>query len=71
MPPAIIGNLKHWRVRAAKMRELAVKMAGSHAAILLSDLAVHYDELADQAALKGQTGSDARAVSISAGADRP
>ena len=27
-------------------------MAGSQAAILINDLAVHYDELADQAALK-------------------
>jgi hypothetical protein len=55
MPPAIKGDLKHWRVRAAKMRELAVKMAGSHAAILLNDLAVHYDELAEQAMLEGKS----------------
>ena len=34
------------------MRSLAVKMAGSQAAILINDLALHYDELADQAALK-------------------
>ena len=43
---------QHWRNRAAQMRSLAVKMAGSQAAILINDLAVHYDELADQAALK-------------------
>jgi len=43
---------QHWRERAAQMRLLAVKMAGSQAAILINDLAVHYDELADQAALK-------------------
>ena len=43
---------QHWRERAAKMRALAVKMAGSHAAILINDLAVDYDELADRAALK-------------------
>ena len=43
---------QHWRQRAAQMRSLAVKMAGSQAAILINELAVHYDELADQAALK-------------------
>jgi hypothetical protein len=31
---------------------MAVKMAGTQAAILINDLAVHYDELADRAALK-------------------
>ena len=46
---------QHWRDRAAQMRALAVKMAGSEAAILINDLAVHYDELADQAALKGKS----------------
>ena len=43
---------EHWRKRAAQMRGLAVKMAGTQAAILINDLAVHYEELADQAALK-------------------
>jgi hypothetical protein len=43
---------QHWRDRAAQLRSLAIKMAGSQAAILMNDLAVHYDELADQAALK-------------------
>ena len=43
---------QHWRDRAAQFRSLAIKMAGSQAAILMNDLAVHYDELADQAALK-------------------
>jgi hypothetical protein len=37
------------------MRALAVKMAGSEAGILLNDLAIHYDDLADQAALKGKS----------------
>jgi hypothetical protein len=43
---------QHWRQRAAQMRSLAVKMAGSQAAILINDLAVHYNEMANQAALK-------------------
>jgi hypothetical protein len=43
---------QHWRDRAAKMRALEVKMAGSQAAILINDLAVHYDGLANQATLK-------------------
>jgi hypothetical protein len=43
---------QHWRDRAAQMRSVPVKMAGSEAAILINDLAVHYDELDDQAALK-------------------
>jgi hypothetical protein len=46
---------QHWRDRAAQLRSLAIKMAGSQAAILINDLAVHYDELADQAALKGKS----------------
>ena len=47
-----IDDSQHWRNRAAQLRSLAVKMAGTQAAILINDLAVHYDELADQAALK-------------------
>ena len=43
---------QHWRDRAAQMRALAVKMAGPPAAILINDLAVHYNEMANQAALK-------------------
>jgi hypothetical protein len=46
------NSSQQWRERAAQMRSLAVKMAGTQAAILINDLAVHYDELADQAALK-------------------
>ncbi len=46
------NDAKRWRDRAAKMRALAAKMADTQAAILLIDLAVHYEELADQAALK-------------------
>jgi hypothetical protein len=48
-------NPQHWRDRAAKMRSLAVKMAGSEAAILINDLAIHYDNLADEAVLKGES----------------
>jgi hypothetical protein len=48
-------NPQHWRDRAAKMRLLAIKMAGSEAGILLNDLAIHYDNLADQAALKDKS----------------
>jgi hypothetical protein len=46
---------QHWRKRGAQMRALAVKMAGSEAAILINDLAVRYEEMADQAALKGKS----------------
>jgi hypothetical protein len=49
MPPPMIGDPKHWRDRAARMQAMAVKMAGSLAAILMNDLAIHYDNLADQA----------------------
>jgi hypothetical protein len=52
MPAPIIVDPKHWLARAARMQALAVKMAGSPAAILMNDLAIHYEELADQAALK-------------------
>ena len=48
----IIVDPEHWRDRAARMQALAIKMAGSLAAILMNDLAIHYDNLADQAALK-------------------
>jgi hypothetical protein len=41
-----------WRNRAAKMRALAGTMVDSNAAVLLTDLAAHYDELAENAALK-------------------
>jgi hypothetical protein len=49
MPPHMNGDPKHWRDRATKMRSVAVTMADSHAGILLNDLAIHYEELADQA----------------------
>jgi hypothetical protein len=48
----MIDDQKHWRDRATKIRSVAVTMADSHAGILLNDLALHYDELANQAALK-------------------
>jgi hypothetical protein len=41
---------QHWRGRAAQMRALAIKMMGTEAAILMNDLAVHYDRLAERAA---------------------
>jgi hypothetical protein len=52
MSPDDTNDPQYWRERAAQMRMLAVQMAGSQAAILINDLAVHYDERADQAALK-------------------
>jgi hypothetical protein len=52
MPPRGTNDPQYWRDRAAKMRSLAVKMAGSDAAILMNDLAADYDKLADRAALK-------------------
>jgi hypothetical protein len=45
-------NPKHLRDRATTIRGLAVKMAGSHAAILMNDLAVDYDKQAEMASLK-------------------
>ena len=49
MSPSMVDDPKHRRDRAARMQALAVKMAGSLAAILMNDLAIHYDNLADQA----------------------
>jgi hypothetical protein len=46
MPPRDINDPQHWRDRAAQMRALAVKMAGSEAAILINDLAADYEKLA-------------------------
>jgi hypothetical protein len=46
----LADNPKRWRDRAAKMRGLAVKMAGSHAAILMNDLAIDYEKHAEKAA---------------------
>jgi hypothetical protein len=43
---------QHWRDRAAQMRALAVKMAGSEAAILINDLAADYEKLAERAEVK-------------------
>ena len=55
MSPSMVDDPKLWRDRAARMQALAVKMAGSLAAILMNDRAIHYEELADQAALKGNS----------------
>jgi hypothetical protein len=43
---------QHWRERAAQMRALAVKMAGSEAAILINDLAADYEKLAERAEIR-------------------
>ena len=43
---------QHWRDRAAQMRSLAVKMAGSEAAILINDLAADYEKLAERAEIR-------------------
>jgi hypothetical protein len=43
MPPPIIVDPKHCRERTARMQALALKMAGSLAAILMNDLAIHYE----------------------------
>jgi hypothetical protein len=45
---------QHWRDRAAQMRALAVKMAGSEAAILINDLAADYEKLAKRAEIKAK-----------------
>jgi hypothetical protein len=52
MSTQVTNGSQHWRERAAQMRLLAVQMAGSAAAILINHLAIHYDKLADQAALE-------------------
>jgi hypothetical protein len=49
MPPRDTNDPQHWRDRAAQMRALAVKMAGSEAAILINDLAADYEKLAERA----------------------
>ena len=43
---------QHWRNRAAQMRSLAVKMAGSEAAILINDLAADYEKLTERAEIR-------------------
>jgi hypothetical protein len=45
---------QHWRDRAAQMRALAVKMAGSEAAILINDLAADYEKLSRASGGQGQ-----------------
>jgi hypothetical protein len=49
-PPRGTNDPEHWRNRAAQMRSVAAKMAGTDAAILMTDLAAEYDKLADRAA---------------------
>jgi hypothetical protein len=61
---------QHWRDRAAQMRALAVKMAGSEAAILINDLAADYEKLAERAEVKANrkkprsNGKPRKAVSL-------
>ena len=43
---------QHWRDRAAQFRSLAIKMAGSQAAILINDLAADYEKIAERAEIK-------------------
>ena len=43
---------QHWRDRAAQLRSLAVKMAGSQAAVLINDLAADYEKLAERAEIR-------------------
>ena len=52
MPPRNTNDPQQWRERAAQMRALAVKMAGSEAAILINDLAADYEKLAERAEIK-------------------
>ena len=52
MPPTDADDPQHWRDRAAQMRALAVKMAGSEAAILMNDLATDYEKLAERAEIR-------------------
>jgi protein subunit release factor A len=41
------NDSKHWRDRAAQIRDIAIKMQGTEAAILMGDLANDYDKFAD------------------------
>ena len=50
--PPDADDPQHWRDHAAQMRALAVKMAGSEAAILMNDLATDYEKLADRAEIR-------------------
>jgi hypothetical protein len=52
MSPRETDDPQHWRNRAAKIRALALTVADPKVAILMTDLAVDYDELAERAAIK-------------------
>ena len=52
MPPRDINDPQHWRDRAARMRAVATTMVETQAGILLTDLAAHYDELAERAEIR-------------------
>ena len=61
MVPRDINDPEHWRGRAAKMRALALTMRGTESAILLNDLATHYDGLTNRAARRN-AGAKGKAV---------
>jgi hypothetical protein len=48
--PQNLRDEKHWRERATQMRALAVTMDDPEKKILMEDLALEYDMLADKAA---------------------
>jgi len=52
MSPRNTNDPQHWCDRAAQMRGLAIKMAGSQAAILMNDLAADYEKLAERAEIR-------------------
>jgi hypothetical protein len=52
MAPRGTDDPQHWRDRAAQLRSLAIKMAGSEAAILINDLAADYEKLAERAEIR-------------------
>jgi hypothetical protein len=41
------NDSKHWRERAAQIRDIAIKIQGTEAAILMGDFANDYDKFAD------------------------
>jgi hypothetical protein len=56
MPPRNTNDPKHWRERAAQMRALALTMKDPETIVLMNDLAVDYEKLADRAARKIEEG---------------
>ena len=52
MIPRKTNDPNHWQDRAAQMRALALTIGEPRVATLMSDLAAHYDKLADSAAAR-------------------